>query len=89
MTAAGLSVNASRPRSLQKKKVMAGSLTPGIKSVNSLLFEYGVGDFYRAFSISQHIDWQKIAAELKNGVLTVHLPKAETVKPKKIAVKGG
>jgi HSP20 family protein len=54
-----------------------------------LLFEYGVGDFYRAFSISQHIDWHKIAAELKNGVLTVHLPKAETVKPKKITVKGG
>jgi HSP20 family protein len=50
--------------------------------------EYGVGNFYRAFSISEHIDWQKISGELKNGVLTVRLPKAETIKPKKIAVTG-
>lgn len=57
-------------------------------AANDLLSEYGVGDFYRAFSISEHIDWQKIVAELKNGVLTVHFPKAETVKPKKITVKG-
>jgi len=50
--------------------------------------EYGVGDFYRAFSISEVVDSSKIAAKLKNGVLTVHLPKAEAVKPRKIAVKG-
>jgi HSP20 family protein len=59
-----------------------------IDGANYLLSEYGVGDFYRAFSISEQIDWQKISAELKNGVMTVHLPKAETVKPKKISVKG-
>ena len=58
------------------------------EGVDYLLCEYGVGDFYRAFSISEHIDWQKISAELKNGVLTVHLPRAETVKPKKITVTG-
>ena len=58
------------------------------EGANYLLSEYGVGDFYRAFSISEHIDWQKISAELKNGVLTVRLPNAETVKPKKITVKG-
>ena len=53
-----------------------------------LLNEYGVGDFYRGFTISQDIDASRIAAELKNGVLTVHLPKTEAVKPKKIQVKG-
>jgi HSP20 family protein len=30
----------------------------------------------------------RITAELKNGVLTVRLPKVEAVKPKKIAVRG-
>jgi len=68
--------------------IIAGRCAPRHEGANYLRSEYGVGDFYRAFSISEHIDWQKIAAELKNGVLTVHLPKAETVKPKKITVKG-
>jgi len=68
--------------------IIDGRCAPRHEGANYLLSEYGVGDFYRAFSISEHIDWQKIAAELKNGVLTVHLPKAETVKPKKITVKG-
>jgi HSP20 family molecular chaperone IbpA len=30
---------------------------------------------------------EKIEAELKNGVLTITLPKAETIKPKQITVK--
>lgn len=50
--------------------------------------EYGVGNFYRAFTLNQDIDADKITAELKQGVLTLHLPKAEAVKPRKITVKG-
>lgn len=49
--------------------------------------EYGIGDFHRSFSISQTIDAEKISAELHNGVLTLHLPKVETAKPRRIAVK--
>jgi HSP20 family molecular chaperone IbpA len=55
--------------------------------VNYLIEEYGTGDFYRAFSIPDAVDGDKISAELKNGVLTVHLPKTEAVKPKKINVR--
>ena len=68
--------------------IIDGRCAPRHEGANYLLSEYGVGDFYRAFSISEHIDWQRISAELKDGVLTVHLPKAETAKPKKITVKG-
>jgi HSP20 family protein len=68
--------------------IIDGRCAPRHEGANYLLSEYGVGDFYRAFSISEYIDCQKISAELKDGVLTVHLPKAETVKPKKITVKG-
>ena len=51
--------------------------------------EYGIGDFYRSFTIAPEIDADKIAAEYREGVLTVHLPKQERVKPKRIAVKAG
>jgi HSP20 family molecular chaperone IbpA len=49
--------------------------------------EYGIGDFQRTFTVSEVIDAENISAELKNGVLTVHLPKIEAVKPRRIEVK--
>ena len=55
---------------------------------NPLLTEYDEGDFYRVFNIHETIDSTKIAAECKNGVLTVHLPKVEAARPRQIAVRG-
>lgn len=52
-----------------------------------VLREYGVGDFVRSFEVSEAIDSTRITAECANGVLTLHLPKVEAVKPRKIAVK--
>jgi HSP20 family protein len=51
-----------------------------------LLREYGVGDFYRLFQVSEEIDPRQISAQYKDGVLLLHLPKAEAAKPRKIAV---
>jgi HSP20 family molecular chaperone IbpA len=54
----------------------------------SLAFgEYGVGDFERKFIVSQEVDREKIAAKVKNGVLTVHLPKSGPAKARKIEVR--
>lgn len=53
-----------------------------------LLQEYEEGDFFRAFTIHESIDAGRIAAECKNGMLTVHLPKVEAVRPRQIAVRG-
>jgi len=53
------------------------------------LFENETGDFFRAFRISEQVDAGRIWAELKNGVLTLHLPKVEAAKPRKITIKGG
>lgn len=49
--------------------------------------EYRVGDFQRTFTIGEAIDAEAIGAEIHNGVLVVHLPKSESAKPKRIAVK--
>jgi HSP20 family protein len=56
--------------------------------VDYLLSEYGVGDFYRTFTVYEDVDPDRIHAELKQGVLVVHLPKAPGARPKKIPVKG-
>jgi HSP20 family protein len=52
-----------------------------------LVQEYGVGDFERSFQVSEAIDAEKIHAELDAGVLTVHLPKVEALRPRQIRVQ--
>ncbi|HOK77161.1 MAG TPA: Hsp20/alpha crystallin family protein [Verrucomicrobiota bacterium] len=43
-------------------------------------------NFRRAFVLDPIIDTNRITAEMDQGVLTVHLPKAEKVKPRLIPV---
>jgi HSP20 family protein len=64
-----------------------GKVTPAAATrPHFLLNEYGVGDYYRAFSVTDDIDAEKIRADLNDGVLTVHLPKAEALKQRRITV---
>jgi HSP20 family protein len=44
-------------------------------------------DFRRVYELDPSIDTTKVAAKIDDGILTVTLPKAETVKPRKIAVQ--
>ncbi len=54
-----------------------------------LIQEYGVGDYERSFQVSDAIDSDRITAEYAHGVLTVHLRKADAVRPKRIPIKVG
>ena len=49
--------------------------------------EREAGSFSRIISLPGEVDADKVEAKLKDGILTVHIPKAEAVKPKQIAVK--
>ena len=69
--------------------VIEGKVEPRHADREFLYGEYGIGDFYRSFAISEDIDAEKISAQLNNGVLTLHLPKSEAVKPRRIEVKAG
>ncbi len=45
-------------------------------------------EYQRTFSVPQSIDISKVDAELKDGVLKLHLPKSEAAKPRTIAIQG-
>jgi HSP20 family molecular chaperone IbpA len=57
------------------------------ENVNFLYGEYGVGDFYRSFTVGEAVDAANISAELNNGVCIIHLPKSEAAKPRRIEIK--
>jgi HSP20 family protein len=56
------------------------------EGLEPLYTEYNVGHFARAFTLSNKIDQQQIAAELNDGVLTLTLKKVKEAIPRKIAI---
>jgi len=56
---------------------------------NLQLEEFGSVQYRRVFSVPQGIDLVKVDAELNEGVLKLHLPKSEAVKPRRIEVREG
>lgn len=51
--------------------------------------ERSYGSFVRSFTLPESVDETAVKAEYKDGVLNLHLPKSEKVKPKAIDVKVG
>ncbi len=68
-----------------------GLLTIEAKAKSNLtgeqvLREFLPGNYYRQFQVPDEIDAEKISADMNNGVLTLHLPKAEAAKPRRIEI---
>jgi len=58
-----------------------------LKSIGAANWEeFGDVEYRRSFSVPQTIDVNKVNAELKDGVLVLHLPKSEEAKPRQIKI---
>lgn len=51
--------------------------------------EYGVGDWERAFTLTNDIDRNRIEATVRDGVLTIRLHKSQEAASRKISVSAG
>jgi HSP20 family protein len=64
-------------------RAKAAHVAPG----DPIYREYELVNFFRQFELNEKVDQSQISAELKHGVLTLQLPKAEEAKPRRIDVK--
>lgn len=51
--------------------------------------EYRAADYKRSFFVPDTIDVDHIEADIRDGVLSVRLPRSEAVKPRSIQVRAG
>lgn len=58
----------------------------GFEKMQVLFSEYNIGNYYRRFSLSNEIQKDSIEAGMKDGVLTLRLPKTPRAQPRKISV---
>ena len=66
-----------------------GTVAPEVPAGYRLVYgEYAVGDYERAFTLSDEVDKDRIQATVKNGVLKLVLPKAAAAKARRISVTG-
>jgi len=52
-------------------------------------YERNYGSFLRSFTLPSGIDQEHLRAELKEGVLTIHIPKSEASQPKRVKIESG
>jgi HSP20 family protein len=57
-----------------------------VKEENVHRIERSYGSFTRSFSLPTNVDAEKVNAEMKDGVLSVRLPKRESARPKAIEI---
>jgi len=65
---------------------LVGRRQRGELKAPALYRESSAADYRRVFELDPAIDAARIDAKIEQGVLTLHLPKSERVKPRKITV---
>lgn len=69
--------------------VEAKTSYPEVKNEKYLEHEFSNVQYTRKFTLSDSVDKNNIEAQLKNGLLRLHLPKVPELKPKKIEIQAG
>ena len=97
--AAGITVQADMPGvSRDRLDVHIDSDTLAIEGVADIPMPAGMDAIYadirskryqRSFSLSRELDTGRIEANLKDGVLTLHIPRREEHRPRRIEVQTG
>jgi HSP20 family protein len=59
------------------------------KELEATHIEVSLARYRRVFSLSKELDTSRLSAELKSGVLSLRIPKAEHARPKRIRVEVG
>ena len=59
------------------------------EEMEALYADVNVTRYRRSFTLSKELEAQKISAEMKDGELTLRLPKRAEVQPRKIAISAG
>ena len=62
------------------------ALAPGGSEEGGLYREFGTTGYYRRFQLPDTLEFERVAAELKDGVLKVVMPKSAAARPRKIEV---
>lgn len=57
------------------------------EGLKPLHVEYGVGGYYRRFTLGESIDREGIKAQMRSGVLELHLPKTQRARVRRIEVQ--
>ena len=96
---AGITLRADLPGVPKDKlslQVEADTLTiegqvsmPTPQSMEASYVEVSMPRFRRVFTLSKELDAGKVSADLKNGVLSLRIPKAEHAQPRRIDIKVG
>ncbi len=63
-----------------------GETQPIADDAKAIMRESCATNYFRKFSLSNTVDVENIKAELKNGILTLTLPKREEAKPRTINI---
>lgn len=57
------------------------------ENLTPLYTEYNVGNFERRFRVSDAIDTERITARMRDGVLELQLPRAQSARPRRIEIQ--